>query len=376
MNNVVGRLRSNLGGRFARLDLAAVVATAGLALIGLVMAWINTRSYEQPILGTGSIFTRSLLWTALGIAIYSVVAFSNWRWVRTFAWPLYFANLLLLIVTLVYGEDSGGNARALAILGVPIQSSELAKVLCVVALATVLSHGDRERSGGRDILLTALVVFPPFLLVALQPDMGTALVLAAALFGALFLSGVATRWIALLGALAGSAFPATWVLFVSDYQKQRILAFIDPNADPAGPRYQLFRSLEAIAGGGLFGIGFDGTALANPLPVQESDFVFAALVRSFGFVAGGLVIGLIGLLVARLVWHAWTAPDTFGIVLAGGLAAVILFQAIVNIGMNLGIAPITGIPLPFVSYGGASFVSLALGLGLVQSHRVHGGATD
>jgi rod shape determining protein RodA len=110
--------------------------------------------------------------------------------------------------------------------------------------------------------------------------------------------------------------------------------------------------------------------------VQESDFVFAALVRSFGFVAGALVIGLVGLLVARLVWHAWNSPDTFGVVLGGGLAAVVLFQALVNIGMNLGIAPITGIPLPFVSYGGASLVSLAFGLGLVQSHRVHAGAVD
>lgn len=372
----MSRLRSAAGGRIARLDLGAAVATAGLAAIGLVMAWINTRSYEQPIIGFGSIFTRSLLWTTVGVAVYLTVAFSNWRWVRTFAWPLYFGNLFLLIATLIYGIDSGGNARALAIFGVPIQSSELAKVLCVVALATVLSRGDRERSGRRDILVTGVVILPPFVLVALQPDMGTALCLAAALFGALFLSGVATRWIALLAAVAGAAFPVTWALFVSDYQKQRILAFIDPNADPAGPRYQLFRSLEAIAGGGVFGIGFDGTALANPLPVQESDFVFAALVRSFGFVAGALVIVLIGLLVARLAWHAWTSPDTFGVVLSGGLAAVILFQAIVNIGMNLGIAPITGIPLPFVSYGGASFVSLALGLGLVQSHRVHTGAVD
>ena len=372
----MSRLRSVSGGRFARLDLAAAVATACLALIGLGMAWINTRSYEQPIIGIGSIFTRSLLWTAIGVAVYLVTAFSNWRWMRTFAWPLYFANLFLLFVTLVYGEDSGGNARALALFGIPIQSSELAKILCVVALATVLSQGDRERSGRRDILITALVIFPPFVLVALQPDMGTALVLAAALFGALFLSGVATRWIALLSTFAAAAFPLTWILFVSDYQKQRILAFIDPNADPAGPRYQLFRSLEAIAGGGAFGIGFDGTALANPLPVQESDFVFAALVRSFGFVAGALVIGLVGLLVARLVWHAWNSPDTFGVVLGGGLAAVVLFQALVNIGMNLGIAPITGIPLPFVSYGGASLVSLAFGLGLVQSHRVHAGAVD
>ena len=133
----MNRLRSFAGGRLARLDLAAAVATASLAVIGLGMAWINTRSYEQPIIGVGSIFTRSLIWTSIGVAVYLVTAFSNWRWVRTFAWPLYFANLFLLFITLVYGEDSGGNARALALFGVPIQSSELAKILCEIGRAHV-----------------------------------------------------------------------------------------------------------------------------------------------------------------------------------------------------------------------------------------------
>jgi rod shape determining protein RodA len=160
---------------------------------------------------------------------------------------------------------------------------------------------------------------------------------------------------------------------IADYQKERLIAFIDPNADPAGPKYQLTQALSAITSGGLFGIGFDGTGSIAPLPVQESDFVFAALVRSFGAVGGLLVIGLLGLLVMRLILHAWEAEDRFGIVLAGGLAAIFLAQAGINIGMNLGVAPITGIPLPFVSYGGASLISLAFGLGLVQSHRVHQG---
>ena len=153
-------------------------------------------------------------------------------------------------------------------------------------------------------------------------------------------------------------------------------AFIDPNADPAGPKYQLLRSLEAIRGGGLFGAGADGTSILTPLPVQESDFVFAALVRAFGAVGGRFVILLLAILVGRLVWHSWTSPDEFGVIFAGGMATVILFQTFVNIGMNLGVAPITGITLPFVSYGGASAVSLAFGLALVQSHRVHDGGSS
>ena len=181
---------------------------------------------------------------------------------------------------------------------------------------------------------------------------------------------------AALASLVAAAGALAWVVVLADYQKERLLAFIDPNADPAGPKYQLLRSLEAIRGGGLFGAGADGTAVLIPLPVQESDFVFAALVRAFGAVGGLFVIALLAILVGRLVWHAWTSPDEFGVIFAGGMATVVLFQTFVNIGMNLGVAPITGIPLPFVSYGGASAISLAFGLALVQSHRVHDGGSS
>ena len=340
------------------------------------MAWLNARSYGQELLSPSSLLVRSLAWTLLSIAVYSVTTLVNWRWVRTFAWPLYAANILLLIITLIYGVDSGGNNRAIAIFGLAIQSSELSKILTLVAISTALTRADRASGGLQDLLLAGAIVAPPFFLVVAQPDLGTALVLVAALFGALYLSGVATRWIAALTSLVAISGALAWVVVLADYQKERLLAFIDPNADPAGPKYQLLRSLEAIRGGGLFGAGADGTAILTPLPVQESDFVFAALVRAFGAVGGLFVIALLAILVGRLVWHAWTSPDEFGVIFAGGMATVVLSQTLVNIGMNLGVAPITGITLPFVSYGGASAISLAFGLALVQSHRVHDGGSS
>ena len=356
-----------------RMDWLSTAAIGLLMICGLGMAWINARSYGQELLDPSSIFLRSIVWLSLAVATFSIVTAINWRWIRTFAWPLYGANLLLLIATLIFGQDSGGNSRAIAVFGIAIQSSEIAKILTLVALATVLTRESAEADTLSNTLLGSLVVAPPFILVAIQPDAGTALIIAAALFGGLLLSGAATRWIAGLAGIGVLLLPLIWAFLIADYQKERLIAFIDPNADPAGPKYQLEQALIAIRSGGLFGIGFDGTGGINPLPVQESDFVFAALVRSFGLVGGLLVIGLIGLLVARLIWHAWESPDSFGTVLGGGLAAIILFQGGVNIAMNLGIAPITGIPLPFVSYGGASAISLAFGLGLVQSHRVHQG---
>jgi len=340
------------------------------------MAWLNARSYGQELLAPSSLLVRSLTWTLLSIAVYSVTTLVNWRWVRTFAWPLYAANILLLIITLIYGVDSGGNNRAIAIFGLTIQSSELSKILTLVAISTALTRVDRAGGGLQDLLLAGAIVAPPFLLVVAQPDLGTALVLVAALFGALYLAGVATRWVAALASLVAASGALAWVVVLADYQKERLLAFIDPNADPAGPKYQLLRSLEAIKGGGLFGAGADGTAALTPLPVQESDFVFAALVRASGAVGGLFIILLLAILVGRLIWHSWNSSDEFGVIFAGGMATVVLFQTFVNIGMNLGVAPITGITLPFVSYGGASAVSLAFGLALVQSHRVHDGGSS
>ena len=372
----MNRLDSPLGSALRRLDWVAASAVGLLALTGLIMAWLNARSYGQELLTPGSLLVRSLTWTVLSIAVYVVTTLVNWRWVRTFAWPLYAANILLLVVTLIYGVDSGGNNRAIAIFGLAIQSSELSKILTLVAISTALTRADRTGGGLQDLLMAGAIVAPPFLLVVAQPDLGTALVLVAALFGALYLSGVATRWVAALASLVAAAAALAWVVVLADYQKERLLAFIDPNADPAGPKYQLLRSLEAIKGGGLFGAGADGTAILTPLPVQESDFVFAALVRAFGAVGGLFVITLLAILVGRLVWHAWTSPDEFGVIFAGGMATIILFQTFVNVGMNLGVAPITGITLPFVSYGGASAVSLAFGLALVQSLRVHDGGSS
>lgn len=362
-----------VGSIVRRMDWLAVIAIGLLMFCGLGMSWINARSYGQELLDPSSIFLRSIVWISLSVAVFSVVTAINWRWIRTFAWPLYGANILLLIATLFFGDDSGGNSRAIALFGIAIQSSEIAKILTLVALATVLTRESAEAETLSNTLLGSLVVAPPFILVAIQPDAGTAMIIVAALFGGLLLSGAATRWIAALAAFGVALLPLVWTLLIADYQKERLIAFIDPNADPAGPKYQLEQALAAIRSGGLFGAGFDGTGGISPLPVQESDFVFAALVRSFGLIGGLLVIGLVGLLVARLIWHAWESPDSFGTVLGGGLAAIILLQGGVNIAMNLGVAPITGIPLPFVSYGGASAISLAFGLGLVQSHRVHQG---
>ena len=182
-----------VGSILRRMDWLSVAAIGLLMVCGLGMAWINARSYGQELLDPSSIFLRSIIWISLSLITFTVVTAINWRWIRTFAWPLYGANLLLLIATLIFGQDSGGNSRAIAVFGIAIQSSEIAKILTLVALATVLTRESAESDTLSNTLLGGLVVAPPFILVAIQPDAGTALIIVAALFGGLLLSGAATR---------------------------------------------------------------------------------------------------------------------------------------------------------------------------------------
>mgnify|MGYP003345910994 FL=1 len=237
-----------VGSIVRRMDWLTVIAIGLLMFCGLGMSWINARSYGQELLDPSSIFLRSIVWISLSVVVFSVVTAINWRWIRTFAWPLYGANILLLIATLFFGDDSGGNSRAIALFGIAIQSSEIAKILTLVALATVLTRESAEAETLSNTLLGSLVVAPPFILVAIQPDAGTAMIIVAALFGGLLLSGAATRWIATLAAFGVALLPLVWTLLIADYQKERLIAFIDPNADPAGPKYQLEQALAAIRG--------------------------------------------------------------------------------------------------------------------------------
>jgi rod shape determining protein RodA len=206
----------------------------------------------------------------------------------------------------------------------------------------------------------------------MQPDLGTSLVLVAILGGMLFMSGASLRW---MGAIAGAviaALPFIWTYVLRDYQKQRIVGFLDPGADIQGAGYQLYQSTIAVGSGGPFGKGLtNGTQnQLNFLPVQESDFVAAIYLEELGFLGAMVLLVLFSALLWRVLVGGWRSKDPFGMMFAAGLASMILFQLVVNLGMVIGIMPITGIPLPFISHGGASLISLAVGLGILQSINI------
>jgi rod shape determining protein RodA len=206
----------------------------------------------------------------------------------------------------------------------------------------------------------------------LQPDLGTSLVFGAILAGMLWMSGASLRWLAILAAGAVAMVPIAWTYLLRDYQKERLTAFLDSNPDIQGAGYQLYQAQIAVGSGGLVGKGLtNGTQTqGNFLPVQATDFVFATLAEELGFIGAVVLFGLFILLLWRVLVAGWRSRDPFGTLFAAGVASMVIFQLVVNVGMVLGVMPITGIPLPFVTHGGASLVSVAAGLGILQSINI------
>ena len=329
------------------------------------MAWSN--SLDGP-LTPGSTFTRGLIWFALAIIAFVAVAAFDYRWLRTFSWLIYLANLGLLVLTLVIGITINGAQRWISVAGLTFQFSEISKVIMIGVLATFL-EARRDRLGNLSTLIgVGLLTAPPFLLIMIQPDLGSALVLVAILAGTLFLSGASLRWMGLAAGTVVAMVPIIWSV-LQDYQRRRLLSFLDPSSDPQGAGYQVIQAQIAVGSGGLFGKGlFSGAQSASDLlPVQSTDFAFAVLLEELGFVGGIVVFLLFVWLIWRTLLIGWRSGTVFGIALAGGTTAMVIFQVLVNAGMIAGMMPVTGIPLPFITHGGASLVSTAIALGLLQS---------
>jgi rod shape determining protein RodA len=361
-----------VGAVWRAFDLQLITYAVLLVLIGLAMAYSNSVGVGRSALESGTTFVRGLLWSAIALAAFVFATGFDYRWLRTLTWPLYAIQLGLLGVSLAVGDGVGGAARWVPILGVQFQFSEIAKILMIVVLATYLSEREGRLDSLPAILGACVLVVPPWVLVMLQPDLGTSLVFLAILAGMLFMSGASLRWLGGLGAAVIAFIPLAWTHLLRDYQKERLLSFLNPSPDLQGSGYQLYQSQIAVGSGGWMGKGLtNGTQnQLDFLPVQNTDFVFAILAEELGFIGAVVMLILFGLLLWRILVAGWRARDPFGTMFACGIASMLLFQVVVNVGMVIGIMPITGIPLPFVTHGGASLISLAMGLGVLQSINV------
>jgi rod shape determining protein RodA len=348
-------------------DVQLLLYAGILVFFGLLMAYSN--SVGTGVLSSGSTFARSLLWLAIAAAVFILAAAFDYRWLRTFAWPIYFLNIGLLVLSKLVGTGVGGVARWVSIFGLQFQFSELAKILMIIVLASYLA-ARRDRLDTFGTFVGALVLAIPFVaLVIAQPDLGTSMVFVAILVGTLFLSGGSVRWLVGAGGLTLAALPVIWTVVLRDYQKARLLSFLDPSADPLGTGYHLIQSQIAVGSGGIFGKGLANATQGQTdfLPVQTTDFVMALLAQQLGLIGVIVVLVAFGALLWRILRIGWRSDDTFGLAFAAGMASMLLFQLFVNVGMVIGIMPITGIPMPFVTYGGASLISIAVGLGILES---------
>jgi len=349
-------------------DLQLTTYAILLTIFGLAMAYSNSVGATHTTLSAGTPFVRSLEWAVIAGVVFVIATMFDYRWLRTFGWPVYLVNVGLLILTLRFGAstgDAGTSARWIVIAQFQLQFSELAKILMIIVFAAYLAGRGSGIKSVWTVIGAIVVLGPPWILVMLQPDLGTSLVMVATLAGMLFMSGASLKWLATLAAAVVAAIPIIWTDVLHEYQRARLLALLNPGQDPRASGYQILQAKAAVTSGGLWGKGLtNGT---GGLPAQVSDFVWGVLAQELGFFGSMVVLALFVALMWRLLVCAWRSNDTFALLIGCGLASMLLFQVFVNIGMVIGIMPITGIPLPFITYGGASLVSLMGGLGVMQS---------
>ena len=350
-------------------DVQLLLYVLLLVSVGVVMGY--SAAFNDAGADGMSQTVKTLIWAGIGVTLFFVASSIDYHWIRTLALPIYVVVLALLALTMLIGTNLFGAQMSVTVAGLDFQFSEVSKVLMISVLAAYLA-GRRERIGRLStILVAAALMSLPTLLVFRQPDLGTALVFVAILVGMLFMSGASLGWMGLLaGAVIGAAPIAVGML--QDYQRQRLFCFLDPSVDPQGACYQLVQALNAVGSGGWLGRGLTvgGEGQRGYIPVQSTDFIFTVVAEDLGFVGGVVVLALFGLLVWRILLIGWQAQDALGTMIAVGLATMILFQLVVNVGMVTGIMPVTGIPLPFVTYGGSSLISLFFGMGILQSIRM------
>jgi len=368
----------SVGAIWRAFDLQLVTYAVLLTCFGLAMAYSNSVAGGDGVLASGSVFLRGLMWTGIALIVFTVAASFDYHWLKTLSWPLYALQLGLLGLTLAVGTGVGGSSRWVGVLGLQFQFSELAKILMIVVLANYLGARKGRLDSIWSIAGACVLAGPPWVLVMVQPDLGSSLVFGAILVGMLFMGGASLRWLGAMALAVVAALPFVWTYVLEDYQKLRLTSFLDPLADVQGAGYQLFQSQIAVGSGGWLGKGLTNSTQnqLDFLPVQTTDFVFAILAEELGFIGALVVIGLFIALLWRILVTGWRSKDPFGTLFAAGLSSMILFQLFVNVGMVTGIMPITGIPLPFITHGGASLISIAAGLGILQSINIRQGRAE
>ena len=370
----LGNIKRGFADPTRSIDWILMSAVAALTVIGSFIIYSATR---PRLLNRGvdpfQFVQRQIVFVIIAILAMAVVMWMDYVQLRGSAELFYAITILLLVLVLVTGAVKGGARLSFDIGPIAVQPSELAKVSTLLFLCGFLADDDVDSVPYERFIQSLFIVGVPFFLVAIEPDLGSASVLVAMVMGLLLIAGAQIKYIALITSLAiFSVFAGVVSGFVRSYQLQRITGFLNQNSDSASLQKlitQVKFAKRAVATGGFFGKGYLQGPLTNGtfIPVQSTDFVFSAIGEQFGMVGCAIVLALFATVLWRVMRIAIMADDRLGTLLCSGVFTMILWQAFQNIGMTMGITPVSGVPLPFVSYGGSHTVAFALMIGLVQS---------
>jgi len=355
--------------RLRHVDLPLLLTT--LLLIGAGLAVLYSATYQW----SPAVFRRQLVWLAVGAAGAIVLAAIPPRvWLRFYK-LLYALNVLMLLGVLVFGVERKGAQRWLELPGgFQLQPSELAKLLLILTLAAWLARNGAVIRTPKGFLLSALHMAVPALLVFKQPDLGTSLVFAAVWFAMVYLAGARARWLWLAVVTGALGFAGLWHFdILRDYQKARLVSFLDPEADPKQSGYHILQARIAIGSGQLTGKGYLHGTQKNLryIPEQHTDFIFVVVAEELGFVGAVGLLGLFGVFLYS-IWRIMVRTrHEFHRLLAGGILALFTFHLLTNVGMTIGLFPVVGIPLPFISYGGSMLITALAAVGLLLAVRLH-----
>ena len=346
------------------LDVPLILGLALLSGLGLVILYSAAGENTQLVFRQGTRMAFAFVLMCLVAQISPRILF---RWAP---W-LYFAGLGLLVAVLLFGDVSQGAQRWLRIGPLRFQPSELVKLTVPMMVAFYVTARPLPPSLGR-LLIAAAAVVVPVLLVVRQPDLGTALLIAGAGVFVLFLAGIRWRYICGCAVLVAAAAPVMWYL-LHEYQRERIRTLFDPQQDPLGTGYHIIQSMIAVGSGGLYGKGWlNGTqSQLEFLPERSTDFVFAVFGEEFGFLGVALLLAAYMFVVVRGLKLATDAQETFGRLLGGSLVLVFFVYIMINVGMVCGLLPVVGLPLPLISYGGTSLITMMTAFGILMSVSTH-----
>jgi rod shape determining protein RodA len=341
-----------------------------LAICGTGVLQIYSATHDAP--QWEDAWWKQIIWVGIGLILMWVTTQIDYHTLMGQVPLMYAMTVALLVGTYLIGATIFGSRRWIGYGSARFQVSEFAKLVIILLVARYLSELKGDRLEDRELFKLAGLVGIPLVLVLKQPDMGTSLTYLPILGGGLFLAGLNWKQLAIITVIAALAIPIGWNFVLKDFQKARLVSFIDPSKDPKGSGYQVIQSKIAVGQGGMWGRGVTHGSQTQLrfLPVPHTDFIFSAFAEEHGFVGIVVVLGLYFLLLMQIVQNAQLAPDRAGLYICMGIAALLLFHLLVNVGMVVGRMPVTGIPLPLMSSGGSNTLSVFLMLGLVNNVRL------